>query len=239
MDEEDKNKIIKSLIISFFWFFILWFFKIFEVFTKIDLSILGVYPRTTKGLIGIITSPLIHSDFNHLISNSPTLFLLTFVIYYFYPKSASQVFWFIYILQGFLVWLFARQAYHIGASGLIYGLASFMFFIGMMRKDKSSMALSLLIIFLYGGLIWGVLPSDPSVSFESHLLGAVLGFIFALLYRKKDPLKKEEQEETDDYEEEISPEDVYINNDADEVYFNEDEYYDETLEKLKNKKKKK
>lgn len=109
----------------------------------------------------------------------------------------------------------------------------------MMRKDKSSMALSLLIIFMYGGLIWGVLPSDPAVSFESHLLGAVLGFVFALLYRKKDPLKKEEPEETDDYEDEILPEDVYVKEDADEVFFDEDEYYDETLEQLKKKNKRK
>lgn len=235
-EDEDKIRMRNSFLIASVFLFLLWAVKLFETVSGIDLTEFGVYPQKAKGLIGIITSPFIHANYSHLISNSASLFFLTFGLFYFYRKSAIEVFVIIYILSGIIVWITARPAYHIGASGLIYGFASFLFFAGVFRKDTSSIALSLLVTFLYGGLVWGILPTDAEVSFESHFAGAMLGLICAVAYRKQDPLKKydwEDEEESPD--EPGEEEEVPIDEDADEVHFKEDELYDEELEEIKRK----
>jgi membrane associated rhomboid family serine protease len=240
---KDKDKVISSIAVSFLFIFFLWLVKIFETYTGFNLTTLGVFPRRTSGLVGVLTSPLIHADFSHLVSNTITLFVLMFVLFYTYRKSAIKVFIIVYIFSGLSVWLLARPAYHIGASGLVYGLLSFLFFIGVLRKDSRSIALSLLITFLYGSLVWGVLPIDPKVSFESHLLGAIAGAVCAVIFRKSDPVIKydweyeeESEEEEEDYTEDNDG--VYLDGDAEQTSFDEDIYYDEVLEKLRKKEKK-
>jgi membrane associated rhomboid family serine protease len=233
---KEKDKVISSIAISFLFIFLLWLIKIFEAYTGFDLTGLGIYPRKASGLIGVLTSPLIHADFSHLVSNTITLFVLMFILFYTYRKSAIRVFFIVYIFSGLTVWLLARPAYHIGASGLVYGLLSFLFFIGVLRKDTRSIALSLLITFFYGGLVWGVLPMDPKVSFESHLLGAIAGAVCAIIFRKTDPVIKydwEYEEEEDDDDENGG--EYYFEEDPEQVSFDEDIYYDEVLEKLKKK----
>lgn len=160
---------------------------------------LGILPRNLEGLIGIITAPLIHGGFSHLISNTAPLILMGLGIFYFYPKVAYKVFVIIYLGTGILVWIFAREVYHIGASGVIYGFVSFLFFSGVFRKDNKSIALALIVIFLYGGLIWGILPTRQAISWESHFFGAIVGTIAAFIFRKVDPPKKYdwENEESD------------------------------------------
>jgi hypothetical protein len=159
-----------------------------------------------------------------------------FVLFYTYRNSAVRVFFIVYIFSGLSVWLLGRPAYHIGASGLVYGLLSYLFFIGVLRKDRRSIALSLLVTFLYGGLVWGVLPIDPKVSFESHLLGAIAGAVCALLFRKTDPVIKYDWEEEDEEEEDDdSNDEFFLGDDAEQTSFDEDIYYDEVLEKLKKK----
>jgi len=152
--------------------------------TDSDLSFLGILPRTLKGSLGIITSPLIHGNFAHLLSNTFPLLLLTAGVVYFYNRIAFQVVSIIYLLTGIWVWIVAREAYHIGASGLIYGLVTFLFFSGIFRKDASSVALSLIVIFLYGGMLYGLVPTDSGVSYESHIVGAVTGMLIAFYFRK-------------------------------------------------------
>ena len=234
---KEKDKVISSIAISFLFIFFIWLIKVFEAYTGFDLTKLGIYPRKASGLIGVFTSPLIHADFSHLVSNSITLFVLMFILFYTYRKSAIRVFIIIYVFSGLTVWLVARPAYHIGASGLVYGLLSFLFFVGVLRKDTRSIALSLLITFLYGGLVWGVLPIDPKVSFESHLLGAISGAVCAIIFRKTDPIIKYdwEYEEDDDDEESEEGGGYYFEEDPEQVSFDEDIYYDEVLEKLKRK----
>lgn len=217
--DDDKEKIKSSLFYSLLFVGLLWLIAFFQWASGTDLSSLGVLPRKISGLAGIFTAPLIHADFPHLISNSVTLFLLLFSVLYFYRGSALKVFFIIYLLDGILVWIFARQSYHIGASGLVYGFASFLFFSGVFRKDKRSVALSLLIVFLYGGMVWGVLPVKPEISFESHLFGAVAGLFCAFTYRKvdlppEDENEEEEIDESEDYDDGKSPEDVEIDDDA-------------------------
>jgi len=228
MDDE-KARIKIGLFIASGFILVIWLVKIFEAYTGIDLTEFGVYPRQAKGLRGILFSPFLHSDFTHLISNTTSLFVLTFSLFALYTRSAIWVFPIIYLFHGIAVWLFAREAYHIGASGLVYGFAGYLFFMGLFRKDSRSIALALLVVFLYGGLVWGVLPTDPGVSFEAHLAGGVIGLLCAVLFRKYDPLPEkadedEEAEEEDlginyEYEGEINPDDVKIREDANPVWF--------------------
>ena len=157
--------------------------------------------RETKGLIGIVTAPLIHSDFSHLASNTFTLIVLMMFLFYAYTNSSFRVFFTVYIFSNVLVWIFGREAYHIGASGVVYGLVTFLFFVGLFRSDSKSIGLSLVVTFMYGGLVWGVLPTDPKISFEAHLSGAVVGLLAALIFRNRDPLPEKykwEDEETDE-----------------------------------------
>ncbi|MDQ3021058.1 MAG: rhomboid family intramembrane serine protease [Bacteroidota bacterium] len=215
-DKKERIKILSSLFFSGCFVLILWIIYFIEWSVQADFSSYGVLPRKTAGLTGILTAPLIHANLSHLFSNSTTLFLLLFGILYFYRSSAITVFFIIYIFDGILVWLFARDSYHIGASGLVYGFAGFLFFSGLFRKDKRSIALSLLIVFLYGGMVWGVLPTDPKISFESHLFGAVVGIVCAFIFRKNDPPPKYEWEEEDDneYDDGKNPDEVIIEDDA-------------------------
>ena len=227
--QEDKEKIIYSFIISGFFVLILWIIKIIEEVFGLSFAQLGVYPKKISGLIGIIFSPLIHGDFSHLISNTSTLFFVFFGILYFYRSSAYKVFLIIYLGSGLMVWLVGRPSYHIGASGLVYGFVSFLFFSGVFRKDRRAVGMSLLIAFLYGGLVWGVLPIQKGVSFEAHLFGALIGLLCAFIFRKSDPPQKyeweeEEDEDDDDYDDgydddDIDPDDVKIEDDATPRHF--------------------
>ena len=182
--QKEAEKLRQSVIYSIGFISILWLIKFYEMGTDSDLSFLGILPRTLKGSVGIITSPLIHGNFAHLLSNTFPLLLLTAGVVYFYNRIAFQVVSIIYILTGIWVWIIAREAYHIGASGLVYGLVTFLFFSGVFRKDASSVALSLIVIFLYGGMLYGLVPTDSGVSYESHIIGAVTGMLIAFYFRK-------------------------------------------------------
>lgn len=197
---DDKKKFITSLIFPVGFVFLLWIIKISEIIFNLNFTALGILPRSVVGIPGIFLSPLIHANLKHLFSNSlPILFLGTGIIY-FYRKSSYKVILIIYLGTGLLDWLFARKAYHIGASGIIYGFVSFLFFSGIIRRDTRAIALALLVTFLYGSLIWGILPLDSGISWESHLFGSVMGIFTAFLYKKSDPAIKYEWEYEDDNE---------------------------------------
>ena len=202
---DEKKRLLYSLVIPFLFVFFLWVVKTFEVLAETDLAFLGVYPLKWQGMIGIITSPLIHADFAHLISNSIPLLILGGSLFYFYKDIAFRVMALIYVVTGIWTWVFAREAYHIGASGLVYGLASFLFISGLVRRNNSLMALALIIAFLYGSMVWGVFPEffpEKNISWESHLMGIIAGAVLAVYYRKEGPQRKiyewEEDEEDDD-----------------------------------------
>ncbi|MDD5362059.1 MAG: rhomboid family intramembrane serine protease [Ignavibacteria bacterium] len=209
-EEAGKAKFRISVIISSSFLVLIWLIKIFEEFTKLDLSVLGVFPNKISGLIGILTAPLIHADFSHLASNSITLFVLMIFLFYAYINSSVKVFLFVYFFSNVLVWFFGRPAYHIGASGLIYGILAFLFFVGLFRRDPASIGLSLLVTFMYGGLIWGIFPTDPKISFEAHISGAIIGVLCAVIFRNSDPKppkydwEEEEDEEESENEDELN-----------------------------------
>ncbi len=175
---------------------------------KLDLYQYGLYPRKWSGLIGVLTSPFIHStkDFNHIFNNSIPTFVLTWLLFYTYRQVASKTFISIYLMTGILVWIFGRPSFHIGMSGVIYGLTSFLIVSGFIRKDLRTVSLSLLVIFLYGSLIWGVLPIDPTVSWEGHFFGLISGVIMAIVFRKAAP---QPQKYIYEIEEDLELEDEY------------------------------
>lgn len=152
--------------------------------TVIDLSFFGIVPRTIVGLIGIFTAPLLHGHYYHLVSNTIPLLFLGSVLFFFYRRIASTVFLRGYFWTNILVWIFARPANHIGASGLVYSLAFFLIFFGIFRRDFASISISIIVLMLYGGVFYGVLPSDPIISWESHFAGALVGIFTAVTYSK-------------------------------------------------------
>ena len=145
-----------------------------------------------RGLPGIVFSPLIHADFRHLFNNSIPLFFLSVALFYFYSEVALKVFIWTYFFTGLFVWIAGREAWHIGASGLVYGLASFLFFSGIIRRYFRLIALSLLIVFLYGSMVWGIFPGIyENVSWESHMLGFFSGVVLSVWYMKEGPQRPE------------------------------------------------
>ena len=164
---------------------IFWIIRIFESVSGFDLYFLGIYPRTTTGLPGIITAPFIHANFDHLIANTLPFLSLSFLLFLFYKKKAGSVFVLLWITAGFFTWLIGRPAWHIGASIMIYALAFFLFFGGIMSKKFLLILLSIGIIILYGGLIWGILPVAGQISWEGHLSGAASGLVWAYKFRKE------------------------------------------------------
>ena len=205
---EEKKRFIYSLVFPAFFLFIIWAVKIFEITMELSLVEGGVFPRRISGLKGILFSPTIHGDWKHLLDNSLPALFLSLALFYFYRDIAYRIWLLIYFIGGILLWAVGREAYHIGASGLIYGLATFLFLSGVIRKVRSLMAISLLVVFWYGGMVWGLLPFDYEVSFEAHITGAVSGIILAILYRdqgpvpERSPLLDEEEEEENEKEEE-------------------------------------
>ena len=192
-----------SMLIPGVFVFLMWLVKIIEVLFDLDFSRFGIYPFSLEGLPGIIFSPFIHANFGHLFNNSLPLFFLGTALFYFYSEIAVKVSLWTYFLTGLLVWLAGRSAWHIGASGLIYGLASFLFFSGIIRRYFRLIALSLLIVFLYGSMVWGIFPNIyKDVSWESHMLGFISGILLAVVYRNEGPRQPviewpDEDEETD------------------------------------------
>lgn len=199
-----RKKMFLSMLIPGVFVFLMGLVKIIEVLFDLDLSNFGIYPLSLEGLPGIIFSPFIHADLGHLFNNSLPLFFLGTALFYFYSEIAVKVSLWTYFLTGVLVWLAGRSAWHIGASGLIYGLASFLFFSGIIRKYFRLVALSLLIVFLYGSMVWGIFPNIyKEVSWESHMLGFISGIILAVAYRKEGPQQPvyewlDEEEEDDE-----------------------------------------
>lgn len=219
-DKETEKKIFKySLLIPFAIVAIFWIIKLVENLYNLDLNRFGILPLTIEGLPGIITSPFIHGSYDHLLSNSIPFLILTFALLYFYRRLAYRIFFLIYFLSGICVWLGGRESWHIGASGIVYGLASFLFFSGVFRKDANLLTIGIIVVFLYGSMFWGIFPIKPEISWESHLWGAASGLMLAYYYRHQGPVRpvaswenEPEEEDSDDeeYNEEVLPEESSI-----------------------------
>jgi membrane associated rhomboid family serine protease len=210
MEEEEKRRFYGSMIFPGLLVLVLWLVKIIEVSFQTSFAEYGLLPQTLRGLRGILFSPLLHADWKHLSANSVPLFLLTAGLVYYYGKKARSIFILCWLVTGLWVWIFANDTgTHIGASGVVYALATFHFMGGVLRREPRMMAFSLLVVFLYGGLVWGVIPDfypEKNISWESHLLGGLAGIVIAIAYRGDGPQRKiyhwDEDEEDMEYIEE-------------------------------------
>lgn len=198
--QADQKQILKSFFPPLIFIIVLWIVKGIEIYYHLDFGYLGVYPRHVEGLRGVILMPFLHANINHLFSNSIPLLILGATLIYFYKELAMRVFLLVYLLDGIWLWLGGRENYHIGASGIVYGLSSFVFFSGIFRRDTRLIAISMLVVFLYGGLVWGMFPSflGEQVSWEAHLYGAAAGVLCAYVYRKEGPQRKQYEWENEE-----------------------------------------
>jgi membrane associated rhomboid family serine protease len=165
---------------------LIWFIQLLNWALDLGVEDFGVRPRELLGLPGILFAPLMHSGFAHLLANSLPLLIVGTAMLYLYPNAALRVLPAVYLGPGIAVWLFARGGVHVGASGLIYGLVSYVFVAGLIRRDRRAIAASLLVSFLYGASVWGVLPIERGVSWETHLAAALIGLLLALALRRLD-----------------------------------------------------
>ncbi len=202
------KQVFNSLFYPLIFVALIWLVFLLQNTIQFNFSKLGVFPRKTEGLVGVITSVFIHHDLKHIFSNTIPLLVLGMMLFYFYKKIAKPVFFWLWIISGLWLWIGGRNSeafpsYHIGASTLVYALASFLFFSGVFRRHARLMAISLLVVFIYGGIVWGVLPIKPDVSWEGHLFGSIAGILVAFNYRKEGPQRRvhvwpEEKEEESD-----------------------------------------
>ncbi|HQX04338.1 MAG: rhomboid family intramembrane serine protease [Flavobacterium sp.] len=194
---KQKPFLFSTSVIAWPLFFVLAMWIVFwvEVRFKVDFGDYGILPRSWSGLRGILLSPFLHGDIKHLYNNSIPLLFLIALLRYFYREVSLQVLVFGILVSGLGTWIIGRENYHIGASGLIYVLVSFIFFKGVQTKYYRLVALSLVIVMLYGGTIWYIFPEvDNQISWEGHLAGFITGFLFSILYKAekyKKPIRYE------------------------------------------------
>ncbi len=195
------KKLIQSFTPPLILVAIMWLVKLYEIHNGIDLGIYGVLPRHSEGLYGILFSPFLHGSIDHLWSNTLPFIVLMAALIFFYEEVWLSSFLMIFFLSGIGLWIGGRENYHIGASGIVYGLTGFLFASGIIRRTLPSMALSMLVIFLYGGTIWGIFPLFKDVSWEAHLFGLLSGCLAAFVFNESGPKKKLYQWEKDEVEE--------------------------------------
>jgi membrane associated rhomboid family serine protease len=185
--------------ISLFFVGFLWLILILDTVLGLGLNRFGLRPKHMEGLLGIFTAPLLHGNAEHLFSNTLPLIVSLVTILYLYPRSSVRVIPIIWIGSGLLAWMIGRPSLHFGASGFVYGLLAYVFISGILRLDMRSVAVSVMVWFLYGSMIWGVLPIRPHMSWELHLSGAILGVALAIIFRRWDitPVKRYAWEDDD------------------------------------------
>ena len=213
-----NSVIVYPLLIVFMIWLVFWF----QI--RVDSSIrnYGIQPQDIEGILGIFSSPFLHGDISHLYHNSIPLFVLSIALFYFYKKIAWKVILYGIVVSGMLTWIIAQTGNHIGASGLIYVLVSFIFFKGIFAKHYRLIALSLLVIFFYGSMVWYVFPVKPGMSWEGHLSGLITGFVFALIFRKTMPKPERYVWETEAYNEEDDLFMKYFDKDGNFVEFDDE-----------------
>jgi len=182
--------LIRSAWIPILFVGIMWVVHSITTYGGVSFVSYGIHPRDWVGLRGILFAPFIHGDWKHLVNNSIPLLLLGTSLFYFYKRSAWYVWLYGWLISGLWVWVAARASFHIGASGLVYVLAFYLFFSGLFNRNMHMMGISLLVIFLYGSMVWGIFPIEDGISWESHLFGGVLGLAMAFVFRKEGPQRK-------------------------------------------------
>lgn len=209
----EKNRLKRALLVPLVFLAVIWFIFLLQTFSGFRPGVLGNLPRDLWGLTGILFSPLLHGSLDHIVSNSIPFMVMCTSIFYFYEKVAARGFIMMYFLSGIALWLLGNLFFcgtefnrscslpHIGASGVVYALLSFIFWTGVFRKSLQSIILALVVTVMYSGYFAGIGPNqEGNVSWEGHLFGALVGIFTAFYYR----------DELEDHEIE-SMKDIYAN----------------------------
>ncbi|HEY3487238.1 MAG TPA: rhomboid family intramembrane serine protease [Gammaproteobacteria bacterium] len=183
----DEQRLRRALLLAAVFTAVLWLIGMVEFLGEAGLAQYGVYPRHLRGLIGILVGPLIHTSWAHLAANTGPVFILGTALLYGYPRSVKLVIPLVYLGGGALVWLCGRESLHLGASGLTFGALFFICTVGILQRYRKAVALALIVFLLYGGMLGGLLPLAPEISFESHLAGALIGTVLGFLLQDRDP----------------------------------------------------
>ena len=208
-NKAERRKFLGSLVIPLIIVALMWMVKIIETSLDIDLNRWGLVPHTAKGLLGIFTLPFLHGNWEHLVSNTVPVLVLGTALYYCYPSIANRVLLTTWLASGLMTWCIGDpSSTHIGASALVYGLNLFLIVSGFIRGTRMLIVISLIMVFLYGSFIWGMIPSlaiPQNISWEGHLSGAIIGVLLAFFLRKEGPQKEVYHWEEDDEEEDKIP----------------------------------
>ena len=201
---QDRKKFFGSLAIPALLVTLMWVVKVAEMAFSVDLSPWGLIPQTTRGLLGILTMPFLHGSWEHLLTNSVPVLVLGTALYYCYPTLSNRVMLISWLASGLITWsIGAPHSVHIGASALIYSLNLFLIVSGFIRRNRMLIVISLIMVFLYGSFIWGMIPALAklqNISWEGHLSGAITGIVLAFIFRKEGPQKEEHHWEEEDDE---------------------------------------
>ena len=214
-NKAERRKFLGSLIIPLILVAVMWMVKLVEMSLDTSFGQWGIVPHTAKGLIGILTLPFIHGSWEHLLSNSIPILVLGTSLYYCYPTLANRVMLITYFASGLFTWCIGDPAsVHVGASALVYGLNLFLIASGFIRRNRLLLVISLIMVFLYGSFIWGMIPAfaiPQNISWEGHLSGAIIGVLLAVFLRKEGPQKEvyhwedEEDEDSDSQDHDEPP----------------------------------
>lgn len=203
--QDEKRLLLSSMLIPVILLMVMWLVKIVEVVFHLDLGFLGIKPLSVEGLPGIVFFHFLHGNWKHLISNSVPILILGTSLYYFYRPIANKILLILLFSTGLLTWCGARGGVHIGASALVYGLCFFLMLSGFLRRDRKLIIISLVVVFLYGSLVWGLYPKyaiENNISWEGHMSGFVMGIVLAFFYKNEGPQREdyiwEDDDETDD-----------------------------------------
>ena len=199
--QDEKRHFTSSVIVPVILVMIMWLAKIIEVVFHLDFGFLGIKPLSAEGLPGILLFHFIHGDWEHLFANTVPILVLGTSLYYFYRPLANKILLILIFSTGLLTWCGARSGVHIGASALVYGLTFFLMLSGFIRRDRKLIIISLIVVFLYGSLVWGLYPKyaiENNISWEGHLSGFVMGIVLAFFYKKEGPQREDHMWEDED-----------------------------------------
>ncbi len=208
--QDEKRHFTSSVIVPVIMVMIMWLVKIIETVFHLDFGFLGIKPLSAEGLPGILLFHFIHGDWEHLFANTVPILVLGTSLYYFYRPLANKILLILIFSTGLLTWCGARSGVHIGASALVYGLTFFLMLSGFIRRDRKLIIISLIVVFLYGSLVWGLYPKyaiENNISWEGHLSGFVMGIVLAFFYKKEGPQREEHiwEDEDNDSDEDEKP----------------------------------
>ncbi|MDB4676210.1 rhomboid family intramembrane serine protease [Flavobacteriales bacterium] len=196
--EADRRRIQQSLIVTIGCLVIVWGAFLINLQFNLGLNRFGNRPLRTEGLVGVLSMAFLHGGWEHIWGNTVSFFTLSSMLLYFYRGIGLKVLFWTWLGSGVLLWTSGASGNHIGLSGVVYALAAFLFLSGVIRRHAILMRVALVVVFLYGSIVWGVFPIEVGVSWQGHLAGAFVGGLLAVVWRKEGPqpppLPPEEEE---------------------------------------------